>query len=948
MKGDFTRSTFDQKKHYSSVRMQQGRVQLDADWNEQADITSNHIQTQGSAVIGLCGAPVKGGGFKIDPIGDNNENLKISSGTIYVNGILCENDSEITIDHQDDLPDFEFDGDGGKYLAYLDVWQRHITSLEDPDIREVALGGPNTATRTKTVCQVKLLQVDDSANCLSEFEGWNTKTAPSSGKLSAKSNPGDILEGSCIVPPGAGYRRLENQLYRVEIHEGGQLGTATFKWSRDNGSVVTSWLEKIGNGLKVSTSGRDESLGFASKQWVELTDDTHELKGELGTLVKLDGVDGQILAIDPIVADSIDIAHFPKNPRVRRWDSDGKVNVTVPDANEGWIPLEDGVEVKFEAGTYKTGDYWLIPARTAKGDVEWPRDEEMDPLPQLPHGIEHHYCRLALLQLTKVVEETTKNKWDHISDCRQLFPPLTDITADDVSFDNSLCNMPNVETVQDALNSLCQRRADGCMRTVGPGEGWKSIFDSISDEEDVRICFGVGEYLLDKTIILRNKGHLTISGCGSGTRIIAPNSEMVFLFENCKSVTVQDIYAESGVTGSGQDQLVYLNGTLTFCACHKVNVDKVELKCAAGAQRAASCINVRDAAVYDRKIVDKEEEPVEQVESVTSVRINRCDLHMGHQQVGILLVNVLRAQVEDNILQVSKKPGSLTLPVLLENKKYRSAVRNLMISEPVLGEPPDDDVFLSSDTVGISAGNGFVWFKTDTLLRNAWENWITQNPPKGVQNDRDLLLHLIKIANNVLLNQGMLINTDGSDFKEFSNWYGRLRDSNPAAGSQGIVVAGSIARDIQVLNNKIWGVLQGIHIGVSHREVTSGSPDIAGTVHIKGNNIGIILSPVVRNRHGIFVGNCDSLIVQDNYARIKRVPVTSEVPIDGIYIYGHLGRMMIVRQNHLVNSTVGIRVVPLSGGEGKPQWIVADNVAPKSDNAVLAPPEVRGKADNYA
>ena len=38
MKGDFSRITFDPKKHYSRVLMQQGRVQLDADWNEQAAI----------------------------------------------------------------------------------------------------------------------------------------------------------------------------------------------------------------------------------------------------------------------------------------------------------------------------------------------------------------------------------------------------------------------------------------------------------------------------------------------------------------------------------------------------------------------------------------------------------------------------------------------------------------------------------------------------------------------------------------------------------------------------------------------------------------------------------------------------------------------------------------------------------------------------------------------
>lgn len=34
MKADFSRMTFDEKKHYSSVLYQQGRVLTDADFNE--------------------------------------------------------------------------------------------------------------------------------------------------------------------------------------------------------------------------------------------------------------------------------------------------------------------------------------------------------------------------------------------------------------------------------------------------------------------------------------------------------------------------------------------------------------------------------------------------------------------------------------------------------------------------------------------------------------------------------------------------------------------------------------------------------------------------------------------------------------------------------------------------------------------------------------------------
>jgi len=61
-----------------------------------------------------------------------------------------------------------------------------------------------------------------------------------------------------------------------------------------------------------------------------------------------------------------------------------------------WIDLEDGVQIQFSAGgEYRTGDYWLIPARVATGNVEWPQDDDLNPQPLPPHGIEHHYALLG-------------------------------------------------------------------------------------------------------------------------------------------------------------------------------------------------------------------------------------------------------------------------------------------------------------------------------------------------------------------------------------------------------------------------------------------------------------------------------------------------------------------------------------------------------------------------
>ena len=162
MKGDFTRSTFKPKKHYSGVRQQQGRVQVDADFNEYVDIQAHLRHTALGDVIGLCGGPQDNAGFQITV---GTDGLLIGQGRYYVDGILCENDEPVLVANQPDLPDQTLSTApaSGYYLAYLNVWPRHITVLEDKDIREVALGGTDTATRTKTVWQVRLSRAGGTA-----------------------------------------------------------------------------------------------------------------------------------------------------------------------------------------------------------------------------------------------------------------------------------------------------------------------------------------------------------------------------------------------------------------------------------------------------------------------------------------------------------------------------------------------------------------------------------------------------------------------------------------------------------------------------------------------------------------------------------------------------------------------------------------------------------------
>ena len=71
MNGDLSRVTFDPLNHYTRVVMQQGRVQLDADFNEQTAILLHYLQTLAADIIGPYGGPEREVGFETITPDDN-------------------------------------------------------------------------------------------------------------------------------------------------------------------------------------------------------------------------------------------------------------------------------------------------------------------------------------------------------------------------------------------------------------------------------------------------------------------------------------------------------------------------------------------------------------------------------------------------------------------------------------------------------------------------------------------------------------------------------------------------------------------------------------------------------------------------------------------------------------------------------------------------------------
>lgn len=457
MKGDFSRVSFDPRNHFSQVLLQQGRVTLDADPNEQSAILLHYLRTLARDLFGPYAAPVDNAGFDLQLDGDDGAlSLRIGAGRYYVQGILCENEGcDYTAQpHFRPQPQGKEQGSGdplrrwlessnrdddARFWIYLKVWERHLTSVEWPQLREVALGGPDTCSRAQVVWQVRALALGEIESALKDrYEATKARLGTTQDDaerarlqarlddlqerisqlnedyrqscavplalfdrdlpaLAAQLRPAERLDDPCIVSPDAEYRGAENQLYRVEIHRGNEDGgTATFKWSRDNGSVLTRWIGGGGSRLEVANP-RD----FRDAQWIELSDEDDDLLGEPGSLCRIASVEGNVL----VLTAEQDRLPGPTS-KLRRWDQsangdvrlkDGAVPVVDKNGDYAWIDLEDGVQVRFaEEGDYRSGDYWLIPARTT-GKIDWPLDSTGNAAYQPPRGADPQYAPLGFI-----------------------------------------------------------------------------------------------------------------------------------------------------------------------------------------------------------------------------------------------------------------------------------------------------------------------------------------------------------------------------------------------------------------------------------------------------------------------------------------------------------------------------------------------------------------------
>lgn len=564
MSGDYSRLSFDPLRDYAAVQLQQGRLLTDADWNEQAAIASRRVRVEALDTFGRAVVPrTQADAFRV---GVSGARLTLGRGRMYVDGLLVENhgggapqwdaaldelagSAALFHDEQPFLRPVPALPTTGSWVAYLDVWQRELTHLQDAALIEKAIG-VDTTTRLQTVWQVKLHAVERAlaasgatcANAVQNDAGWAAMIAPAASRLSSGTVELDDEPNPCLIPPGVGYKGLENQLYRVQIHRGGRAGEATFKWSRDNASVASRVARIVdATHVIVDSTGKDGVLRFSDGDWIEFVDEADELSGTHGELRRIrvgEGVDDatrRITLDQPLPAQDFPPGVPPAERalRVRRWDQHGRVrredggvhvDLDAGGTNGGAIPvpaagtrvvLENGVAVSFSladggaaAGRrFRSGEWWVFTARAADGSVETLREAP-------PRGPHHHYAKLAVLSFPN----------PQPGDCRVLWPPESGDCCG-----CTVCVSP-------------QAHADGSL-TV------QAAIDRVISAGGGTVCLDVGQYALARPLQIVGARSLRLRGQGSAT-VLTAASEALDIRES-NDVAVEELSIQSAPRPEG-------------------------------------------------------------------------------------------------------------------------------------------------------------------------------------------------------------------------------------------------------------------------------------------------------------------------------------------------------------------------------------------------------------
>jgi hypothetical protein len=549
MGSDRARISYDPSRKWRGLVAQQGRVTVEADWNEAAAIEAVEDRAVTLDVVGPVGTP--DGGYAVtatgpgsppasgSPPGSTEGDLSVGPGTLYLGGERLDLDTAVDLANQPDWldaatgtlwaapspPPASPPAGSANELVYLLAIEQEVSAVEDPALADVALGGPDTMQRLR-VLQRFVRWPTQATSCdqawsevQSAWAGIGLKLDPASMRLASAAalQVGFVTEpappSACQPVATGGYLGAENQLIRVQVASVDANGVPTIVWGFDDATfmyeLTSAQPDSSGHlVLTLATAPVDSYHNPVTGQAVELLRDAASLTPDTPGSATADGfiaaAAGPVFALTHgydsssgtvAVAGSLPAGYQgAKQLYLRVWQGSMPAPAGTPVTLTG-AGATTGVTVTLSSagGKFHPGDFWRFALRPSVPNLIYPARYGVAAQP--PDGARVLACPVGLVTWPAQGAPT-------VTSCIPTFDNLVELTA----------------------------RGGGCCTVkVTPGDlattSLKTLLAPYAGKGPVTVCFAPGTYTLTEPLVFdATFAGISLEGCGGRAVLEAPAS----------------------------------------------------------------------------------------------------------------------------------------------------------------------------------------------------------------------------------------------------------------------------------------------------------------------------------------------------------------------------------------------------------------------------------------
>ena len=603
---DISRFVHQPQKHYAGVRLQQGRVVLDSDFNESAQLQEHDVQRALADLVGPRGSadfgfsigqpfaldsrpdqslPLRPGQTLLHELvtlgGQSSEayNVTVRAGSMQLGGIRFEVARAESIAFQrdflqmrlGDLPAVAVATGDFRHFYYLHAWEQCVSAVEDEELFEPMLRGPDTSVRLRRMRRVQVVPVAGNIqNCTAALDAVIADEVDRLGPATYDRATSELRSGgrlqltfrgsrsadtcSPCIPGESRYLGAENATLRIMLTR-----SERFVWAINNGGPIfrvrvdgldpttptevrVTMLTPPNGERQLPLEGRVvEILPFGALIDAGNRPDSGEnphfrkLPAELGVFARaLEGYDPDdhsfLLDLSVEIGGTLESVATKLKALVHQWDEDHP-DADVLQAPPGtsryfymrlWHHAPTRADVELPLDRNRTlGDTGVIPVFHNAGrpadywiaSLRLETPDRIQPLELLtePSGVPPHGPRRYFAPVAFLTGDS--NVVVENEDCRKRIRRLTDKNCVTWIVGDGVTSIGDFTSIQDAIDAL-------------PSDGG-------------RVAIRPGFYA--QQVRIEGRRNVTLEGCGASTVIAtplrSPSGDLIEI-RNCEGVAL--------------------------------------------------------------------------------------------------------------------------------------------------------------------------------------------------------------------------------------------------------------------------------------------------------------------------------------------------------------------------------------------------------------------------